>query len=646
MSLPESSQLTQKVRWQEEADTTIQHCLSLDHPQSFFLFAGAGSGKTGSLVAALDFARDSLGKKLFRDKRQIGVITYTNAAADEIIRRSKQFPCFSISTIHSFAWQLINPFQGDIKTWLTNKLQSDIKELEQGKSRSNAFEISQKCERLRKISISHRFTYSPTGANSGRDSLNHGEVISICADFLTRPLMQEIFISHYPILLIDESQDTRKELMEVFLGIQHRYPTQFMLGLFGDMMQRIYMDGKEHLADSIGDGWATPAKAINHRSPKRIIQLINAIRSESDDHRQSPREDAEEGAVRVFITNSTFADKEAFEQNVCRKMVDMTGDAAWSAPDANVKILTLEHKMASVRLGFADIYDAFDISKKLRSRAFEKLTSLNPKPQIRDLAFITEILLPLVHAHRMGDRFGVASILKTHSPLLQPVSENVHVDSELTRQVKGAKLASEALFRLWTDNADPTLKSIVSSLLDTNLLDVPDRLKHGAVTANEREMTGTSPEIHLVEEEGTDGIDSEERNKRQMAWAAFVNVPFSQLILFHQYIKGESLFDTHQGVKGLEFPRVMVILDDEAAGGHLFSYDKLFGAKSLTKIDKDNIRSNKDNSLTRTRRLFYVICSRAQESLAIVIYSVNPSQIRSTLLEKHIFAEDEIILSQ
>ena len=35
-----------------EADATITECLNLAEPRSFFLYAGAGSGKTRSLVNA------------------------------------------------------------------------------------------------------------------------------------------------------------------------------------------------------------------------------------------------------------------------------------------------------------------------------------------------------------------------------------------------------------------------------------------------------------------------------------------------------------------------------------------------------------------------------------------------------------------
>lgn len=108
------------------ADTIIKSCISLKKPQSFLLFAGAGSGKTASLVAALKYAQKTLGRTLSQENRYIGVITYTNAAATEIAQRSEEFPFFAVSTIHSFAWELIAPFQYDIKQCLQEKLQSEI----------------------------------------------------------------------------------------------------------------------------------------------------------------------------------------------------------------------------------------------------------------------------------------------------------------------------------------------------------------------------------------------------------------------------------------------------------------------------------------------------------------------------------------
>lgn len=103
-----------------------------------------------------------------------------------------------------------------------------------------------------------------------------------------------------------------------------------------------------------------------------------------------------------------------------------------------------------------------------------------------------------------------------------------------------------------------------------------------------------------------------------------------------------SKFGTHQGVKGLEYPRVAVIIDDEEARGFLFTYDKLFGAKALSDTDKENLKVGKDSVLDRTRRLFYVACSRAEKSLAIIAYTSDPESVKATLMANDWFEEGEI----
>ncbi|MEM9147682.1 MAG: UvrD-helicase domain-containing protein [Pseudomonadota bacterium] len=104
------------------ADTAIRACLSLTAPRSFFLFAGSGSGKTRSLKDALEGLDTATLTTLRKHSRKIAVITYTNAAADEITRRVKADPVFQVQTIHRFAWSLIEGRTADIRGWLEGRL--------------------------------------------------------------------------------------------------------------------------------------------------------------------------------------------------------------------------------------------------------------------------------------------------------------------------------------------------------------------------------------------------------------------------------------------------------------------------------------------------------------------------------------------
>lgn len=118
---------------------------------------------------------------------------------------------------------------------------------------------------------------------------------------------------------------------------------------------------------------------------------------------------------------------------------------------------------------------------------------------------------------------------------------------------------------------------------------------------------------------------------------------YLEIIAYANYISDKSDFGTHQGVKGLEFPRVMVILGDEEAAGWSWSYEKLFGAKARTAADIKNEGDGKETSIDRTRRLFYVTCSRAEKSLVVVAYSQDAAKVRQTAIDFGWFEEGEII---
>lgn len=112
------------------ADSIIQSCLDLKNPKSFFLFAGAGSGKTRSLISALDYINKTFGRELKLNNRRVAVITYTKAARDEIKRRCCYNSLFQISTIHSFAWDLICSHTEDIRMWLKSDVSGKITDAE------------------------------------------------------------------------------------------------------------------------------------------------------------------------------------------------------------------------------------------------------------------------------------------------------------------------------------------------------------------------------------------------------------------------------------------------------------------------------------------------------------------------------------
>lgn len=157
-----------------QVDETLEKCILSTPRKSFFLFAGAGSGKTHSLVLLLKKIRDSIGKDLLVQGKNVAVITFTNAATDEIVNRLDYSLVFHISTIHSFVWDAIKYYQADIKHLYCQYIQEDIQKLyekqEKAKSKttktyqSNAEKIEHLKEKLGKAKTIEKFVYTPMAA--------------------------------------------------------------------------------------------------------------------------------------------------------------------------------------------------------------------------------------------------------------------------------------------------------------------------------------------------------------------------------------------------------------------------------------------------------------------------------------------------
>ena len=609
----------------KQADELIAKCVT-DFPRtSFFLFAGAGSGKTRSLVECLEVIKEKLGPQFWLDGRRVGVITYTKKACNEIRSRLKYDELFAVSTIHSFAWSLIRGLNHDIRDWLQRNLQKEISELEEKERKGHAGTkasidrinaIKSKKERLAGLSQIKKFIYNPDADNPERNALNHSEVIYITAGFLSgKPMMQNLLVNRFPILLIDESQDTIKELIEAFFFVQSKLRDRFALGVIGDLMQRIYMAGKVDLDQNLPADWATPSKRMNHRSCHRIIELINRIRKPVDGQAQRPRSDKGMGYVRFFILPADVQDKLATERECCRRMANITNDDRWLEPETNVKTLILEHRMAAKRLGFLDMWDALKDVKRLQ-------TGLRDG-SLPSLRFFSHLILPLIIANEKKDSFAVASIVRKHSPLLER-NTLISCPSGQKCQVESAKVAVDYLVALWLHGKSPTFMRVLNAVYETKLFRIPDILLPFAKSA-----------------EGiTEEPQAEDKHDELVSWRKFLETNFSQIERYSQYIQGEAQYDTHQGIKGLEFPRVCVVMDDLEAGGFLFSYEKLFGAKQDTK----SRNQDQETSIDRTRRLFYVTCSRAEDSLALIAYTTAPEEVKRHVIREGWFEEGEIDL--
>jgi len=397
------------------------------------------------------------------------------------------------------------------------------------------------------------------------------------------------------------------------------------LGLIGDMMQRIYGDGKSDLGKNLPDRWVKPIKLLNRRCPKRIIGLANDIRSDGDQQVQIALEGQAEGFVRLFVRQSDIGDKAGQEANIRQKMAEITGDEHWIAP-RSVKTLALEHRMSAIRMGFADMLTPLLASRRLATGALDG--SLNA------ITLFSESVWPLFQHVTAGESYEVMTLLREkRSPLLS--EECLRAASKAT-PLSAVRHAVESTVSLIGNSPEASFLEVLRHVASRELFRIP------------RSLAGFLPDLEGVldedVEQNEDESDSDSQTKMLESIRAFLNSQFRQIDAYKEYISDRGEFATHQGVKGLQFERVMVVMDDAEARGFLFSYEKLFGVKAKSTTDLKNIADGKETSDDRTRRLFYVTCTRAQKSLALVAYTANPAELAKSVIAKRWFREEEIVV--
>lgn len=630
---------TRSVNHDNSIDKGIQECLHIGSRKSFITFAGAGSGKTYSLKKALDFLKTQYSDDFSRQGKKIAVVTFTNNAAEEIKDRIEQNVVFAVSTIHSFCWSAIAGFNEDIRKWYLETIPSELDKVQDEERRGRAGKASDArkrtiirlTEKMEWLAESRSFIYDPNGLKSSQNALSHADVLKIFSHFLTtKPMMAEVIVNKFPFIFIDESQDTNKDVVSAFFELQDAKSDKVVIGLFGDTMQRIFGGGEPELGKTKPIGWTTFDKKMNHRSARRIVGLGNQIRYEDDKRKQYACDGAAEGYVRYFLLPHGVSNKDEVEAKIRETMAEVTGDAEWTdTRSKETAILILEHKMAGRRLGFDDLWDNLSKSSSIKDRISEgENTELN---------FFSYIVFPLADASLNKRPAELMYILReSKSPLLETSVLDVNKDDPLA-----LARAAEHDFRDVISNDKVSFREVLEVLAKHKLLRIPSKLQSFVAHSEESEIeseTDQKEALLEIEEEPEEWDDSE-----IAAWAEALETDFFQIRSYKDYIDETSIFRTHQGVKGNEFERVMVVMDDDEAGGFLFSYEQYFGAKELSRASQKKRDEGEETGLDRTRRLFYVTSTRAKNSLAHVIYTSDVTKVRESLVEKKFAQEFEII---
>lgn len=600
------------------ADVELRTRLSREGVRHFVMVAGAGSGKTTSLIKALNHLSQECGTQMRRQAQQIACITYTDVAVEEISGDVGHDPLFHVSTIHSFLWSVIKPFQSDLHAWVLQKLSQKIvdsqakidkprtHEATRVKERANIERYEHQIEQLAGVK---QFRYS-AGSDYANGVLGHSDILKLGPTLIgEHALLRRVIAQRFPVIFVDESQDTVPDFVQALKTVAADAPQDFCLGFFGDPIQKIYLTGAGEIP--LEDDWILIEKPENFRCPTNVLTVINNIRAEADGLQQTRGRTIEKDGVQVSVQGTARlfilpTDNRRAERllGVRRWLSEHNDDQLWLSDEkeGDVRLLVIVHRIAAARLGFKDVYSA------LHDRAPEALVN----GLIDGTAWVVrpfiQFLLPLLHARIENDDFRVMSLLRRYCLRLD-VDRVADVD--LAQELLSLEADLVTLSELLSADGDHSIGDVINFVNDHELTDIDEKFMGPLVQYNAHEPVGA--------------------NEPENSVLRFLNCNASQLWGYQKYVEDQSPFATQQGIKGAQFDRVLVIVDDEESTTTTFSYGKYFGTIALSDTDNENIAEGKDSVLDRTRRLFYVCCSRAVQDLAVVVFTDDVVSTHATI---------------
>ena len=564
-----------------EAEAAVAQCLSQD--KSFLLEAGAGAGKTYSLVEALKNLLASQGDTLRKKNQRIACITYTNAATDVISRRIDGDPRVGVSTIHAFCWSIIRPFQP-----LLRKELADIE-----KWPALLEEVGGVQDRAIEYDLGYRKVLDEAV------SLDHDDVLVLASKLLSIPKFQSIVANRYPYIFIDEYQDTSVGMMAALVANLIGRQGGPVLGLFGDHWQRIYDKTCGHVS---AEGLTEIGKKANFRSSVSVVNVLNKMRPSLP---QAVHDPDLIGSAIVFHTNAWRGTRRTgaggghwkgdLPSDEAHRFLDLCSEhlkaSGWDFSAEKTKVLLLTHNGLAAEQGYAELAKVFPYTDSYIKAADEHV------------AFLTAKIEPAIQAYK-SRRYGVMfDVLGNEAPKF--------------RSHKDKARWSATMDRLNELRESGTIGDVLDHLFSTRYPRLPEK-------------------VYRREKENREFVvtDGEEMPSHVSRLRAFRELPYSQIVALNAFLEGHTPFATKHSVKGDEFENVLVVL---GRGWNKYNFDQYLEQSRTT----SEITSDKREAYERNRNLFYVCCSRAQLRLALLFTQELSAGSLQTL--KNWFGDERVI---
>lgn len=577
----------------------------IEDSKSFVLEAGAGSGKTYTLIQTLNYLIQNKGEALKKANQKIVCITYTNIAKNEIIDRIEHNELVFVSTIHEFLWRTIKQYQKQLKIELCKlneiNLERDNKKAnEKGKPVDSRY-IEKLAER---IDLINKVEYNDTSFNDFENGMiQHDDVIEISKMMYENyPLLTDIVFSKQPYIFVDEYQDTAEETIFCLLDcLLKRNNEKIVIGFYGDSHQKIYDYGigdLEKYYTSKGGQIELVKKEENYRSSQSVVSLLNNFRKNIQ---QKPQRKTQGSAKFVYWAKHPIEpakDKLKFRESLSEikngfynGVVKKISELGWLFEgNANAKILVLANSRVAQRAGFGNLYSIF--SKRFGQSTKERLLD-------RTHHLITFFVGSIDKKTSQERKTGLEHLIDFWNDGNQ---------NEVIRFIKknGSVLNGEFKHSHKKQVAE-LLETLSANRKDWKIKDVYEFASNNCLISNRKILEFI--ERLSIEPEKLNDEEKERQNKDKTLFDSFMDLAYTELLTFWKHVQNNTVFSTKHGTKGDEFENVLTVIDD-TEWVQEYNFKNFFS-------DTEERPERK----LRTRNLFYVECSRAIDNLIVLCLS-------------------------
>lgn len=562
------SEKTNYEKAKELADKIDEEIIAvLQSGKSFKVEAGAGSGKTYSLHGVVEWIDKHKAKEYKRNGKHVACLTYTNAAVEVIASRIFSDSFIIPSTIHSFAWENIQNFRSSLVV--------AAKELD-------FIPSDHTVEEVKRVVYDLGIRYLE---EDGTLHLFHDDIIKIFAWFLDKEKFRMLLSDKYPLILIDEYQDTFKIITDKFLTYFIDLGKGPQFGFFGDSWQTIY--ASNGACGSIqSENIIEIKKGSNFRSQAVIVDALNQIRPNLP---QISALDENDGEI-IVITTNEFIGQRSTERNYKDDLPDQVLSSYINAVQEKLKkrgwgsdnkVLMITHRMLARHQNYPNLFDAL-------GDHFREQDDIH-------FVFFRDRIEPLYNALVLNDTKLMFDALGAGR---RPI-ETKKQKKQWQAVKRGLEIARQG-----------TIYDVLKAAYDSRLIPI-------------------QPEIERLKKL-YEAEEPQEYHKTTLA--RFYAIQYEEVVRAINFFKVDGMYSTDHGVKGEEYDNVLLVM---GRGWNLYKFEDILWK------EESQLAGNDLKAYIRNRNLFYVCCSRPRKRLAILITVPISDQFRNYL--NRVFGTQNVI---